>query len=296
MAAEARALLDEQIAILNELRVAAQDVYLMTAAFPAVSRQSDPEAMARGVARRAVAASIRLERCLRRAEHWLGETAPVYVPMAEGNYPSAGAGAGTLAFVSLILCQVESGALLILCQVQSGADDPEWTANVEVLADALAAKWGDDGIPDWMFSAPVDVLQELAEVARRETDTAIQRLTDRFQKAAFTQHEIAQGIQAAHAERTPAESDDALPKSKRADSPSRIKAKSAYCYAMERIPNAHAMTAPELFDAIKENEETAAMLPPTAESFTKYLNDCGIRLKKGGPRAAGGSVVRQSDL
>jgi len=88
-----------------------------------------------------------------------------------------------------------------------------------------------------------------------------------------------------------AESDDALPKSKRADSPSRIKARSAYDYAMERIPHAHAITAPELFDAIKKDGEAVAML-----SFTKYLNDCGIRLKKGGPKAAGDSVVRRSDL
>jgi len=93
-----------------------------------------------------------------------------------------------------------------------------------------------------------------------------------------------------------AESDDALPKSKKAHSPSRVKARSAYDYAMERIPNARLMTAPELFDAIKKDGEAAEMLPPTAESFTKYLNDCGIQLKKGGPKAAGGSVVRRSDL
>jgi len=98
------------------------------------------------------------------------------------------------------------------------------------------------------------------------------------------------------AEATPAESDDALPKSKRADSPSRVKARAAYDYAMERIPNASFMTVPELFDAIKKDGEAAEMLPPTAESFTKYLNDCGIRLKKGGPKATGGSVVRRSDL
>ena len=98
------------------------------------------------------------------------------------------------------------------------------------------------------------------------------------------------------AEATPAESDDALPKSKRAGSPSRVKARAAYEYAMERIPNASLMTLPELFDAIKKDGEAAEMLPPTAESFMKYLNDCGIRLKKGGPKATGGSVVRRSDL
>lgn len=93
-----------------------------------------------------------------------------------------------------------------------------------------------------------------------------------------------------------AKCDDALPKSKRADSPSRIKARSAYDYAMERLCNANSMTASELFDAIKEDGEAAEMLPPTPESFTKYLNDCGIRLKKGGPKSPGGSVVRQSEM
>lgn len=91
-------------------------------------------------------------------------------------------------------------------------------------------------------------------------------------------------------------SDDALPKSKRAGSPSRIKAKSAYDYAMTRIPDANAMTGRELFDAIKKDGEAAEMLPPTATSFITYLNDCGIRLKKCGPKAAGGSVVRRCDL
>ena len=98
------------------------------------------------------------------------------------------------------------------------------------------------------------------------------------------------------AEATPAESDDALPKSKRADSPSRVKARAAYEYAITNIKYAGSMTFPELFDAIKKDGEAAEMLPPTAESFMKYLNDCGIRLKKGGPKATGGSVVRQSDL
>ena len=51
------------------------------------------------------------------------------------------------------------------------------------------------------------------------------------------------------------ESDDDLPKSKRANQPSRVKARSAYDYAMERIPDANVMTAPELFDAIKKDGE-----------------------------------------
>ncbi|MBL8854884.1 MAG: hypothetical protein JNK57_13040 [Planctomycetaceae bacterium] len=92
------------------------------------------------------------------------------------------------------------------------------------------------------------------------------------------------------------ETDDKLPKQLRKDSPSRVKAKSAYDYAMERIPNANVMTVAELFNAITEDGEAKEMLPPTAESFTKYLNDCGIRLKKSGSKTAGSSVVRQSDL
>ena len=91
-------------------------------------------------------------------------------------------------------------------------------------------------------------------------------------------------------------SDDELPKSKRADSPSRVKARSAYDYAMERIPDANQMTAPELFEAILSDGEAAEMLPPNANTFRRYLNDCGTRLKKSGPKVAGGSVVRRSDL
>ncbi len=92
------------------------------------------------------------------------------------------------------------------------------------------------------------------------------------------------------------EPDDAMPKALRANSRSRIKAKSAYEYAMERIPDANEMTATELFDAIKQDGEAAEMLPPSAESFTKYLNDCHIRLKKSDSKTIGGSVVRKSDL
>jgi hypothetical protein len=93
----------------------------------------------------------------------------------------------------------------------------------------------------------------------------------------------------------PNETDEKLPKRVRKDSPSRVKAKAAYDYAMQRISNAHAMTAVELFDAIREDGEAKEMLPPTAESFTKYLNDCGIRLRKSDTKPTGRSVVRRSD-
>ncbi|TWT92175.1 hypothetical protein [Neorhodopirellula pilleata] len=95
---------------------------------------------------------------------------------------------------------------------------------------------------------------------------------------------------------TEAQTDDSLPKSKRASSPSRVKARSAYDYAIERIENAHAMTGPELHAAILEDGEAAAMVPANPETFVRYLNDGGIRLKKGESKSAGGSVVRRSDL
>ncbi len=90
-------------------------------------------------------------------------------------------------------------------------------------------------------------------------------------------------------------SDDQQPKRLRKDSPSRLKARSAYDYAMERFDHANKMTAVELFDAIKRDGEAAEMLPPTPEAFTRYLNDSGIRLRKSGPKSASGSVIRQSD-
>jgi hypothetical protein len=95
---------------------------------------------------------------------------------------------------------------------------------------------------------------------------------------------------------TPTKTDEKLPQRLRKDSPSRVKAKAAFDYAMERISNAHAMTAVELFDAIREDGEAKEMLPPTAESFTKYLNDCGIRLRKSDTKPSGRSTVQRSDM
>jgi hypothetical protein len=91
-------------------------------------------------------------------------------------------------------------------------------------------------------------------------------------------------------------SDDELPKSKRGDSPSRVKARAAYEYAMERIPGAREMTLSELFDAIHVHGEASEMIPNRPDTFRRYLNDCGIRLKKSGPRATGRSVARLSDI
>lgn len=91
------------------------------------------------------------------------------------------------------------------------------------------------------------------------------------------------------------ETDETLPKKMRKDSPSRVKAQAAYIYAIQRFPNADKMTAVELFDAICDDGEAKEMLPPSAESFTKYLNDCGIRLRKSDTKPTGRSVVRRSD-
>jgi hypothetical protein len=93
----------------------------------------------------------------------------------------------------------------------------------------------------------------------------------------------------------PTEKDDKLPEKLRKDSPSRVKAKAAYDYAMQQIPNANKMTAVELFDAICDEGEAKEMLPPSAESFTKYLNDCGVRLRKSDTKPTSRSVVRRSD-
>lgn len=91
------------------------------------------------------------------------------------------------------------------------------------------------------------------------------------------------------------ETDETLPKKIRKNSPSRVKAKAAFDYAMQQIPNADKMTAVELFDAICDDGEAKELLPPSAESFTKYLNDCGIRLRKSDTKPTGRSVVRRSD-
>ncbi|MEX1027561.1 MAG: hypothetical protein WD049_06075 [Candidatus Paceibacterota bacterium] len=97
-------------------------------------------------------------------------------------------------------------------------------------------------------------------------------------------------------EQSEASDDDRHPKKKRANMPSRVKANSAYDYALNRIPDAHLMTAPELHAAILKDDEVANMVPENPDTFRHYLNDRGIRLKKGSSKAIGGSVVRQSEI
>jgi len=61
-------------------------------------------------------------------------------------------------------------------------------------------------------------------------------------------------------------------------SPSRSKAKSVYDWAIAEIPGAADMTLSELFDAIQNHQSDAAdALPPTAESFGKYLREAGVK-------------------
>lgn len=144
-----------------------------------------------------------------------------------------------------------------------------------------------DRLIDWRT---VDQIRETLNRAVITKDLLVRLLERDIQRPA-TDSDASQGDGGAGAER-----DDALPKSKRADSPSRVRARAAYEYAMAEITNAEKMTAAELFHAIKEDGKMDDGLPPTAESFTKYLNDCGIRLKKGDHKTACGSVVRRSDL
>lgn len=78
----------------------------------------------------------------------------------------------------------------------------------------------------------------------------------------------------------PDEVDDKLPKKLRKDSPSRVKAKAAYNYAIERIPNAQHMTISELHAAILDDDEVAAMVPGRADVFGTYLRQAGIKKYK----------------
>jgi hypothetical protein len=76
------------------------------------------------------------------------------------------------------------------------------------------------------------------------------------------------------------ESDDSLPKKKRKDSLSRVKARAAHDYAMERIPNAQDMTIAELHAAILTDPEVARMVPARADAFGTYLREAGVKRYK----------------
>lgn len=76
------------------------------------------------------------------------------------------------------------------------------------------------------------------------------------------------------------ETDDKLPKKLRKDSPSRVKAKAAHDYAIERIPNAQHMTIPELHAAILADPEVADMVPARADAFGTFLREAGVKRYK----------------
>jgi len=173
MVSEARALLNEDIAALKALRVAAQLVYMQLAALPAKIHIAgdDTDSIASHLAWLVTDQRIKLDACLNRAEHWLGPTNPVYVPVprAEGEYQSACDGAATLLMVFAILTECEAGLSGLL---KGGTDE---------LAQALAGKFHRDGVPNWLLSVPVDELKRLAGTVSQETDAAIHRITKQFQ-------------------------------------------------------------------------------------------------------------------
>lgn len=175
MATEARALLDEQIAALNALRFAADWAYMGAAVLPTLVRQQSAEKVASHLAKLVVDGRTKLDACLDRAEHWLGPTDPVHVPipLAEGNCPSACAGAAHL------LQQ-----LAVLTGIEADSSEPLPT-DTGKLAKALTDKF-QSGIPDWLLSAPVDDVQQLADVVKQETDAAIARATNEYRTAQFS--------------------------------------------------------------------------------------------------------------
>jgi hypothetical protein len=77
-----------------------------------------------------------------------------------------------------------------------------------------------------------------------------------------------------------ADTDSKLPKKLRKDSPSRVKAKAAHDYAMERIQNAPHMTIAELHAAILADPEVADMVPARADAFGTFLREAGVKRYK----------------
>jgi len=92
-------------------------------------------------------------------------------------------------------------------------------------------------------------------------------------------------------------------------SPSRVKAKAVYEWALESIGGADRMTRTELYNAIAARLEAEASkakgrqaelladlrdsLPPNAEAFGKYLRDAGVKVYDGkGDRRPGRSIRR----
>lgn len=80
-------------------------------------------------------------------------------------------------------------------------------------------------------------------------------------------------------------------------SPSRLKAKRWYLWARENIPGAEAMTISDIHKALRSHKRVDAEdIPRSADTFRRYLNKAGIKLYRAGPKAAGKSVVRPSQI
>lgn len=88
--------------------------------------------------------------------------------------------------------------------------------------------------------------------------------------------------------------DDSLPAKVRKTAPSRDKARAAYDWALSEIPGAADMTIAELYDAIEHHPSDAyKALPPTAESFARYLRDTGLNIYNKAEK--GRRTVRKAD-
>ena len=94
------------------------------------------------------------------------------------------------------------------------------------------------------------------------------------------------------------EGDDALPAKQRRLSPSRVKAKALYDWAMSEIKGFEDMTIKELYEAIESHTSDAyKALPPNAETFGKYLRDAGVKkYSKQQDKAMGKSIQKAGDL
>ena len=92
------------------------------------------------------------------------------------------------------------------------------------------------------------------------------------------------------------EDDDVLPAKKRKLSPSRVKAKSLYDWAMSEINGAEDMTIDELYKAIESHpSDGCKALPPNAATFGRYLRDTGVRKYSGRKGRAKGKSVQSAD-
>jgi hypothetical protein len=77
--------------------------------------------------------------------------------------------------------------------------------------------------------------------------------------------------------------------------PSRQKARRAYDWALGNIPGAENMTVAELFNAVKTGD-AADMLPPTSQSFERYLREAGVERYSKQQRRASRSVRRAEEI